>query len=267
MNTQNTTKTTASQFGFTQALLLLLISVAVSLPLGYILLDVKKFSPGFNNWIVLINYTVSFGIVFIIAKKWWQVKHIDDKKVNIVVYLLTIPLTVALAVISEALASFIPMPESFVKLFEQMIQINLQGFLTIVIIAPILEELIFRGVILKRFLDKYSENKAIILSALIFGIAHANPWQFIGAVLIGIILGWIFVKTKSVLPGMFMHFINNLTGFVLAKKFSDVNVTFKDIIGNTGYYISLLILCILVIYAVYLILNKYFNKKQQIIIE
>ncbi len=267
MDNQNTTTLPEKQFGFTHALALLLISVAVSFLLSPILLALKEIFYGFDKWMIFINYTVSFGVLFIIARMWWQVKHIDDKKVNIVIYLLIIPLVFSLSIISEAFASLIPMPESFIHLFEKMIQMNLQGFLTIVIIAPFLEELIFRGVILKRFLDKYSTNKAIVLSAVIFGIAHANPWQFIGAVLIGIAIGWVFVKTKSILPGMFMHFVNNFTGFVLAKKFSDVNITFKDIIGSTGYYISLLILCVLIIYAVYLVLNKYFNKKQQTIIE
>lgn len=220
----------------------------------------KNISPIFNQWSMLIGYSLPFLAVVFIGQRWWQVPVFDTKKVSLTVYIISIPLIIAMAIIMEGIVGLIPMPKYFRDLFEQMIQLDLAGYLTLGIAAPILEELVFRGIILKKFLEKYTPLRAIIYSALIFGIGHLNPWQFIAAFTIGIAIGWIYWKTKSIWPGIFIHFVNNSFGFYLAKKYNDIDITFYEIIGNPFYYFSLLVLCVMICYSVYLILNKYFTK-------
>jgi membrane protease YdiL (CAAX protease family) len=246
--------------GFYQALLLIAIAGLVSLAIGFAAQMAVKAIPGFALWVMFVSYTLSFWLVLVIAQKWWQVLSFEISKVEFVVYILLVPLVLALSVLLEGVVSLIPMPESIQKLFEEMVQLNFQGYLTIGIAAPILEELIFRGVVLKKFLQKYSPTKAIVLSSVIFGIAHMNPWQFVAAFSIGLVIGWIYWKTNSIWPGIFMHFLNNSFSFYLAKKYESINITFQDVIGNTIYYISLLIICVLIVYAIYLIMDKYFKK-------
>ena len=250
--------------GFFYALILIVLAGIITMIFTWGVSLLGNISPLINSWTLFLVYTLSFGVTLLIAQKWWQVDSFDSKTVNIMVYLLLIPMIIAMAIITESVVSQIPMPEKIQQMFEQMVQLNFQGYLTIAIAAPILEELIFRGVVLKKFLQKYSPTKAIILSSVIFGIAHLNPWQFVGAFAIGLFIGWIYWKTKSVWPGIFMHFANNSFSFYLAKKYESINITFNDIIGNTTYYISLIILCILICYSIFLILRKYFESNQNI---
>ena len=78
------------------------------------------------------------------------------------------------------------------------------------IIAPIFEEILYRGILLKGLINKYNTKRAIVYSALIFGIAHLNIPQGINAFLLGLILGIVFYYTRSIYLCMIMHFVNNL---------------------------------------------------------
>jgi membrane protease YdiL (CAAX protease family) len=131
------------------------------------------------------------------------------------------------------------MPEKIAELMASMVTFNLPGYITIGICAPILEELIFRGIILRGLLNRYHPKKAIIWSAVIFGIAHLNPWQFIAAFSIGLFMGWVYYRTKSIFPGIFIHWFNNSISFALGAYFSDMNATFYDISGSITNYILL----------------------------
>ncbi|QQR93205.1 CPBP family intramembrane metalloprotease [bacterium] len=91
----------------------------------------------------------------------------------------------------------------------------------VTIFAPIYEEVIFRGLCLAMFLKYFNRNKAIILSSLIFGLWHlknsthlsnfALLYQVSYAMfLIGPILAYITIKTKTIWPGIILHYVNNI---------------------------------------------------------
>ena len=80
-----------------------------------------------------------------------------------------------------------------------------------IILAPILEELIFRGIILKGFLSRYSYKKAILFSAIVFGAIHVKPLQIWGAILLGLFLGWVYYKTKNIGAVIVSHFFANFS--------------------------------------------------------
>lgn len=111
----------------------------------------------------------------------------------------------------------------------------------VIIIGPIIEELIFRKILLGKLLEKFSNRpiKAIVYSALIFGIVHLNIIQGVAAFGGGIILGLIYYYTKSIKATIFTHILNNfliiipnpiglwmnviylIVGFYLIKKGND----------------------------------------------
>jgi hypothetical protein len=79
-----------------------------------------------------------------------------------------------------------------------------------VLVGPIVEELIFRGVILNGMLDNYkSSRKALLLSALIFGLSHVKIIQAIPAFFWGLVFGYFFYRTKSILLCIALHIIAN----------------------------------------------------------
>ncbi len=131
--------------------------------------------------------------------------------------------------VTDPIASLIPMPEFVKQAFSDMMGgKGVFAFLTIAIAAPILEELIFRGVILDGLLKKYSPKKAILISSFLFAFLHLNPWQFIGAMAVGSFAGYIYYKSNNLFLPVIIHFVNN--GFAF---FMSLSVDLKQEMGKT----------------------------------
>lgn len=89
------------------------------------------------------------------------------------------------------------------------------AFITLVIIAPVAEEVLFRGYLLGK-LRKFAPTWiAIIVSSLLFGIVHFNPSVSIDTFVLGLALAWMTVKMKSLWPAIFIHMIKNGLAFYL----------------------------------------------------
>ena len=90
-------------------------------------------------------------------------------------------------------------------------------FLAVVIIAPIGEEIVFRG-FLQKFLEDYWKDitRAVLVTSLFFAMIHFNPFWTIQIYLLGIVLGFLAWKTKSVLPSIMLHSINNGAAYILS---------------------------------------------------
>lgn len=119
----------------------------------------------------------------------------------------------------------LPPPSWFMELFSRLFDSDLGvwgGILRIVIIAPIVEELIFRGVIMAGFSRIYHPVFAILFSALLFALFHLNPWQFPAAFELGLILGWIRIRTGSVLACIAGHAIHNGLVFLSVFYYTDL---------------------------------------------
>ena len=82
-------------------------------------------------------------------------------------------------------------------------------------VAPLWEELFFRGLVFKSFLERYSVRKAVVASSLLFALFHLNPWQAIVAFPIGVLNAWLVLRTGSLVPGMLAHFATNTTSTFL----------------------------------------------------
>jgi membrane protease YdiL (CAAX protease family) len=80
------------------------------------------------------------------------------------------------------------------------------------LIGPVLEEIIFRGFILKS-MQKYGNLTAILVSSILFSMFHLNLVQFINPVLVGILLAFIAIKSNSIFPSMIAHIFNNTMAF------------------------------------------------------
>ena len=118
--------------------------------------------------------------------------------------------------------------------------LNMYFVLDVVIIGPILEELICRGIILKGLLTRYSPKWAIIISTIIFGLLHEFPLQMCGAFLIGLFLGWIYYKTKSIGTVILLHSFANFS--ILGYKY--MNYRYSDSYPISSVNILLIILSV-----------------------
>lgn len=114
-----------------------------------------------------------------------------------------------------------------------MIMKDRLGYLSIGLLAPLAEELVFRGAILRSLLQWTSRPWiAIALSALFFAAAHMNPAQLPHAFLIGLLLGWLYYRTNSIIPGMVYHWVNNSVAYVMYNLYPDPDLTLTQLFGS-----------------------------------
>jgi membrane protease YdiL (CAAX protease family) len=83
--------------------------------------------------------------------------------------------------------------------------------------AVIPEEILFRGLILRGFLQRYRPTLAVWLSAVLFMAIHGNPLQFPVALMIGACAGWYYRETGSLWPGLVAHALQNLLAAVFLQ--------------------------------------------------
>lgn len=115
--------------------------------------------------------------------------------------------------------------------------------LLLVIIAPVTEELVFRGVILHKTNRYISFVGANIIQAVLFGIYHMNIIQGIYAAIIGLVLGAVYYKFKSIFTSMFLHMVLNTSSFLI--------MLFPD--NSMSYFIFLFVGGILFVVTLYLL--------------
>jgi membrane protease YdiL (CAAX protease family) len=109
-------------------------------------------------------------------------------------------------------------------------------------IPSIFEEVAFRGIALTVFLSKYSERKSIIFASIGFGLMHVLNllmgrelvWvmgQVVWAFTLGLFYGYVFVRTRSLLPSMIVHYLGNvfigsLTGYMQSRASIEIQALY-----------------------------------------
>ncbi|MBV6647622.1 MAG: CPBP family intramembrane metalloprotease [Cyclobacteriaceae bacterium] len=240
--------------------LFVVASIMVVLPVGSLIGEK-------NSWTTLIAYTIPVGGVLLFALRERKVpprEFINSmQSTSILVYLLCMLVIPLGLLVLDPIINLIPMPDWIMQAFKDLLRADAPSFMTVVLIGPILEEALFRGVILEGFLHRYSVRKSIIWSSVLFGLFHLNPWQFIGATLIGFFLGWIYYRTGSLLLCMLLHVLNNFLSFMVFYLTKDTFFSFEDVFGaELGWAIAggaLLIIALLIFQ-----LNKVAPKPQQV---
>ena len=98
-----------------------------------------------------------------------------------------------------------PMSAEDAALFDTMLGSGVLSILFACVAAPVLEEMLFRGVMLRAFLRQYTRTFAIVWSATLFGLAHQNVYQFVTAFAAGLITGWLYERCRSLWPCILLH--------------------------------------------------------------
>lgn len=102
--------------------------------------------------------------------------------------------------------------------FERMVAPTLATALASCVLAPLFEEMLFRGLLLRAFLQRYPRGVAIVGSSLYFGVAHLNLYQFFLAFFLGLVLGWLYERSRSLIPCLALHAALNSTVFLLSNQ-------------------------------------------------
>ncbi|MCS4526087.1 CPBP family intramembrane metalloprotease [Clostridium botulinum] len=107
------------------------------------------------------------------------------------------------------------LPKEAIEVAAKDTQNLYQIFILEVIIAPIFEEIVFRGIILEGLLNKYKPITGIIVSSVVFALCHIYIPQIINAIIFGMLVGIIYYKTRSVVLCMVSHMLTNGFNFYI----------------------------------------------------
>jgi len=86
---------------------------------------------------------------------------------------------------------------------------------TNVLLGPVLEETLFRGIILHSFLKRMTTWRAILASSVLFALFHVHPIRILVSLPIGVLLGWLYSRYRSVVPTIAIHAVVNTVGVAL----------------------------------------------------
>lgn len=131
--------------------------------------------------------------------------------------LVALPAVVVANILVLSLLSFLHLPNTAGSLFEEVSRTPAVALLLGAGAAAVLEELLFRGVILNGLLQHQRPWVAIGQSALLFGLIHFNPAQSVSAGLFGLLLGWLYYRTRSLGVCMAIHALNNSVAFIAMR--------------------------------------------------
>tara|TARA_Y100001970_G_scaffold291047_1_gene426858 strand:+ start:679 stop:1476 length:798 start_codon:yes stop_codon:yes gene_type:complete len=177
----------------------------------------------------------SFMIVplflFLINKNEPLFNSLRIKSVPKEIILYSISISIGLTFISDEfdriIQIFVPQPDYILDLNGALQPETTLGFvllfIAVVIIAPLGEELLFRG-FLQHFLEKYWKDitKAVLVTSLFFAFIHMNSYWFIQIYLLGIFLGYLSWKSGSIIPSLILHSTNN--GAAILLSFTNINI-------------------------------------------
>ena len=142
-----------------------------------------------------------------------------------------------------------------------MIMKDRWGYLVVGLLAPLAEEMVFRGAVLLSLL-RWKDNPwiGIVISAVLFAVIHMNPAQMPHAFLIGLLLGWLYYRTDSIVPGVVYHWVNNTVAYVMYNLYPNPDLTLVELFG-TEQKVLMALGCSLLIFLPSLFqLNQRLNK-------
>ena len=200
-----------------EATLLIVVLFGLQILIASILLSFQTFELwdpwGLSGLITVLGN----GILFIALLAYKKLSHAElfhparhsiaaTLSLLILPIILLVPgLVVTAGTLNSIVVKFLPMTPDEQAVLEAMVSDNVLALVFGCIAAPFLEEMLFRGIILRSFLTQYSRTAAILGSSLLFAIAHLNVYQFITALTVGIVAGWLYERTRSLWPCILLH--------------------------------------------------------------
>ena len=179
---------------------------------------------------ILFYFLIVLWLIYYQARSKFRFKYLIGKMSNFKKHVRLLLLVIPMLVFSVGTAEiifyllFFVSPETASEFANQDLLLtaektnypllyNAIEIISIIIIAPITEEVLFRGIFLHRWSTKWSIATATIISSIVFGCLHFN---FIGISMLGFVLALTYLRTKSLIIPIAIHFLNNLIAVLLS---------------------------------------------------
>lgn len=152
-----------------------------------------------------------------------------------------------------ALQNYITMPDWDIEDLEilKLMAKNPLGNISMCLLGPFLEEVVFRGAIERRLLEKFRNPWiAIVISAIFFAVAHMNLTQGLTAIILGCVIGWVYYRTRNLWPCVLMHVLNNTIARVATWFGSDTAIDESSTLPD-GACITMLLIGLILLFFTY----------------
>ena len=268
-----------------KTLLYIIIFVAVQLTVTFGAAAVLKLwfpalSPTSPTVMILISAVTSvITLALFLGFKWCPVSrnYIRTRPWQAMIWtvLLAIGIILPLALLEEQI------PESWRTdlIGDELMQMlqSTEGYFVVCMLGPLAEEVVFRGAIIRALQGYFGNHNfqfsifnfqfdssfaVVIISALIFAGVHFNPAQMPHAFIVGCLLGWLFVRTNSIVPGFILHWINNSAAYVAVKMFPQMpmDAPLVSFFGSTAAVVQAVVCSLMIALPALYQLNRVLKK-------
>lgn len=214
-----------------------------------ILQKMGSVSVGFGSF---LGYVIQFSLVIIFglfqrkirSPKETRLLKFGLAKLDFVIILWGTIMVLATGVVIEPLLNLFP--ETYLDRLGNIMAAGGWMMFTSIVIAPIMEEILFRGILQDALMRKYGVFVGILIASAVFGIVHLIPQQVVNAFMIGIVLGYIYYRTGALLPVILIHCINNAISYFTWMLNGETLLSTREQMGNDTLYFTVYgIACVL----------------------
>lgn len=214
-----------------------------------ILQKIGSISVGFGSF---LGYVIQFSLVIIFglfqrknrSPKGTRLLKFGLAKLDFVIILWGTIIVLATGVVIEPLLNLFP--ETYLDRLGNIMAAGGWMMFTSIVIAPIMEEILFRGILQDALMRKYGVFVGILIASAVFGIVHIIPQQVVNAFMIGIVLGYIYYRTGALLPVILIHCINNAISYFTWMLNGETLLSTREQMGNDTLYFTVYgIACVL----------------------
>lgn len=234
------------------------IYVASSLCFGWLSIPLSRLEILPQGCVQMIVYVLTFvaTISYALWVRWMRTGSRGGEtlfsgwKVDLTwIFFGMIALFAATVLIEPVLSLF---PDRWLELIESQMRLGGWMMLTVVVAAPILEEILFRGIIQGSLVRKYGPWRGVLVASAVFGIVHGIPQQMVNAFFVGMVLGFVYYCSRSLVVVMVIHAINNAVSyFSWIVSGEQMNYTWEMVDNRRIYFILYAIaLVVLVLFYV-----------------
>ena len=218
---------------------IVVLSVISAFTIGGLIMGISASSPEQTDKLyIYISFFLGQGFILVPPLYYLTIKQrpileslrIKSVSLETIQYslLFSVGVLIIIDTLDRIIHQIIPTPNYIIDLSQIMRPDSTLGyvflFLAIVIIAPFGEEVVFRG-FLQKFLEDHWKDitRAVLVTSLFFALIHFNPFWTIQIYILGVVLGFLAWKTKSVIPSIMLHSINNGAAYILSI-FDDIDL-------------------------------------------
>ena len=249
-------------------MILLFVLFLLGSVLGSLVSSVFMLAMGSSETVMSYSMLISYPVSFIYASVQSRRNEVFDtgyaldsnnfgSRGGIMMGIIVSIATIAAAFVAEPVAALLPdMPAHLEAALEMMTKGPLwASLLSGSVFAPLFEEWLCRGLVLRGLMNKMNPTGAILTSAAFFAVLHMNPWQALPAFILGALFGYVYYRTGSLKLTMLMHCVNNTFSVLISRipELEDAE-TFMDILSPWAY-VCIFIACILMLASAIIIIR------------